>query len=179
MIRLVPRAQPSRAMSLASPLVALALTVLVGVVLFAALGKDPLKALQVFFYEPVKNGYALAELSIKAVPLVLIALGLSVCYRSNVWNIGAEGQFLVGAIAAGGLAMWVTTADVALSRWAFFPLLVLAGAAGGAAWAAVRGPAPRSTRARTRSPSSSSTSTAGAPRESGPRSASEPPRGSA
>jgi general nucleoside transport system permease protein len=98
MMRLVPRPQPSKAMSMASPLIALAITVLVGVVLFSVLGKDPLKALQVFFIEPVKNGYALSELSVKAVPLVLIALGLSVCYRSNVWNIGAEGQFVLGAI---------------------------------------------------------------------------------
>src|SRR5574343_564751 len=130
MIRLVPRAQPSRAMSLASPLVALALTVLVGVVLFAALGKDPLKALQVFFYEPVKNGYALAELSIKAVPLVLIALGLSVCYRSNVWNIGAEGQFVLGAIAASWVAM---QAGPETSRWIVLPVLA-AGVLGGMAW---------------------------------------------
>jgi simple sugar transport system permease protein len=130
MIRLVPRAQPSRAMSLASPLVALALTVLIGVVLFAALGKDPLKALQVFFYEPVKNGYALAELSIKAVPLVLIALGLSVCYRSNVWNIGAEGQFVLGAIAASWVAM---QAGPETSRWIVLPVLA-AGVLGGMVW---------------------------------------------
>jgi ABC-type uncharacterized transport system permease subunit len=69
------------------------------------LGKDPVRGLQVFFVEPVKSLYALSELSIKATPLILIALGLAVCFRSNVWNIGAEGQFVVGALAAGWVAM--------------------------------------------------------------------------
>src|SRR6185295_7179087 len=86
-------------------LLALLITVLVGITLFALLGKDPLRGLQVFFVEPVKSAYALSELSVKAVPLVLIALGLAVCFRSNVWNIGAEGQFVVGALAAGWVAM--------------------------------------------------------------------------
>ena len=101
MLRLEARPQPSKWMSLASPLLALALTVVIGVALFMLLGKDPLRGLQVFFVEPVKSLYALSELSIKATPLILIALGLAVCFRSNVWNIGAEGQFVVGALAAG------------------------------------------------------------------------------
>jgi hypothetical protein len=89
---------------LASPVLALAITV-VGVFLFWALGKDPVKGLQAFFVEPLKNAYALSELSVKAVPLVLIGLGLAVCFRSNVWNIGAEGQFVLGALAGGWVAM--------------------------------------------------------------------------
>jgi len=133
MIRLVPRPQPSKLMSFASPLIALAITVLVGVVLFTVLGKDPLKALQVFFIEPIKNGYALSELSVKAVPLVLIALGLSVCYRSNVWNIGAEGQFVLGAIFASGVAM---QAGPETSRWVVVPVLA-AGVLGGMVWSGI------------------------------------------
>src|SRR5688572_19413734 len=105
MLKLEVRPAPSRVMSIASPLLALAITVVLGVVLFLLLGKDPLRGLQVFFVEPVKSGYALSELALKATPLLLIALGLSVCFRSNVWNIGAEGQFVVGAICAGGVAM--------------------------------------------------------------------------
>ena len=62
------------------------------------LGKDPLRGLQAFFFEPIKSWYALSELAMKATPLLLIALGLAVCFRSNVWNIGAEGQFILGAI---------------------------------------------------------------------------------
>ena len=95
-------------MSIASPLLALAITVVIGTILFVLLGKDPLRGLAVFFVEPVKSAYALSELAMKATPLMLIALGLAVCFRSNVWNIGAEGQFVVGAIAASGIAMLAT-----------------------------------------------------------------------
>ena len=97
MFKLEPRPAPSKLLTFASPLIALAITVIVGVILFASLGKDPLAGLQVFFVEPLKSGYALSELSLKATPLVLIALGLSVCFRANLWNIGAEAQLYAGA----------------------------------------------------------------------------------
>jgi ABC-type uncharacterized transport system permease subunit len=133
MLRLEVRPQPSRAMSLASPLIALAVTVVVGVLLFALLGKDPVKSLSMFFVEPLKSAYALSELSVKAVPLILIALGLAVCFRSNVWNIGAEGQFVVGALAAGWVAM---QAGPESSRWIVL-LILLAGMLGGMVWAGI------------------------------------------
>jgi general nucleoside transport system permease protein len=130
MLRLEVRAQPSRLMSLASPLIALTLTVVIGVVLFVVLGKDPVRGLQMFFVEPMRNAYALSELSMKAVPLVLIGLGLALCFRSNIWNIGAEGQFVVGALAAGWVAM---QAGPESSRWIVLPIL-LAGVLGGMVW---------------------------------------------
>ena len=136
MLRLEARPQPSKWMSLASPLLALALTVVIGVVLFVLLGKDPLRGLQVFFVEPVKSLYALSELSIKATPLILIALGLAVCFRSNVWNIGAEGQFVVGALAAGWVAMQAGPELAWMGRGIVLPIL-LAGVLGGMAWAAI------------------------------------------
>src|SRR6186713_3554017 len=105
MLRLETHPEPSRAMSMASPLIALAITVVIGTCLFLLLGKDPLRGLAVFFVEPVKSVYALTELAVKATPLLLIALGLAVCFRSNVWNIGAEGQFVLGALVAGGVAL--------------------------------------------------------------------------
>jgi len=135
MIRLEARPLPSGLMSLLAPVIALLVTVAAGGALFAALGKDPVQALSVFLLEPFNGLRALTELGLKATPLVLCSLGLALCYRSNVWNIGAEGQFLMGAVGGGGLALWVTTAGIDLPRGAFFPLLVLAGAAGGAAWA--------------------------------------------
>ncbi len=104
MLRLEARPQPSRAMSIASPLIALALTVVIAGVLFVVLGKDPIRGLSMFFVEPLRNVRGLTEVALKATPLVLCALGLAVCYRANVWNIGAEGQFLLGAIVAGGVA---------------------------------------------------------------------------
>ena len=133
MLRLESRPQASKVWSYASPLLALAVTVVIGVILFAALGKDPWRGLQMFFWEPLKSSYALGELMVKATPLLLIALGLAVCFRSNVWNIGAEGQFIMGAICAGGVAL---LAGKDTGRWIVLAVL-LAGVLGGMAWAGV------------------------------------------
>ena len=103
----------------------------IGVLLFAALGKDPVRGLQVFFWEPIKNTRALSELMVKATPLLVIALGLAVCFRSNVWNIGAEGQYVIGAIFASGVALM---ADKGSSGWIVLPILI-AGVVGGMVWA--------------------------------------------
>src|SRR5688572_9491855 len=128
-MRLEIRPQPSSFWSYASPVLALLITVLIGVALFVALGKDPVKGLQVFFWEPIKSPYAIGELLVKATPLLIIALGLAVCFRSNVWNIGAEGQFVMGAIAAGGVAL---LADKDTGRWIVVAIM-LAGVLGGMA----------------------------------------------
>ncbi|GAB1386542.1 ABC transporter permease [Melaminivora sp.] len=133
MLKLEARPQSSRAWTYLSPVLALAITVVIGVLLFSLLGKDPLRGLQAFFWEPIKSGYALGELAVKATPLLLVALGLAVCFRSNVWNIGAEGQFVIGAISAGGMAL---LADKGTGGWIVGAVL-LAGVAGGMAWAAI------------------------------------------
>ncbi|HEY8973757.1 MAG TPA: ABC transporter permease [Burkholderiaceae bacterium] len=133
MLRLEARAAPSRAMSLLSPLLALAATVVIGIALFALLGKDPARGLAMFFVEPFRGAYAVSELCVKATPLMLIGLGLAVCYRANVWNIGAEGQFVLGAIAATWVALQATPDT---GHWIVVPIL-LAGVAGGMAWAAI------------------------------------------
>ena len=131
MLKLELRPQASRWWSYGSPLLALAITVLIGIALFVALGKDPVRGLQVFFWEPIKSPYALGELMVKATPLLLIALGLAVCFRSNVWNIGAEGQFVMGAIGAGGVAL---LAGPETGVW-IMPVVLLAGVLGGMVWA--------------------------------------------
>ncbi len=133
MFKLEQRPQPSRIWTYAAPVLALALTVGIGVLLFMLLGKDPVKGLQAFFWEPIKSAYALGELAMKATPLLLIALGLAVCFRSNVWNIGAEGQFVLGAIAAGGVAL---LADKNTGAW-IVPALLVAGVLGGMLWAGI------------------------------------------
>jgi len=133
MLKLEARPEASRVMSIASPLLALAITVVIGTILFVLLGKDPLRGLAVFFVEPVRSVYALTELAMKATPLLLIALGLAVCFRSNVWNIGAEGQFILGAIFASGVAM---QAGPETGRWIVVPVL-LAGVLGGMVWAGI------------------------------------------
>ena len=130
-LKLEARAQPSQFWTYGSPLLALLCTVVIGVVLFALLGKDPVRGLQVFFWEPIKSSYAVGELVVKATPLLLIALGLAVCFRSNVWNIGAEGQYILGAIAASGVAL---LADKTTGGWIVVPLL-MAGVLGGMVWA--------------------------------------------
>ena len=133
MLKLEARPDPSKVMSVMSPVLALAITVVIGTALFMLLGKDPLRGLYVFFIEPLRSVYALTELAMKATPLILIALGLAVCFRSNVWNIGAEGQFVVGAIAAAGVAM---LADKDTGRWIVAAVLV-AGVLGGMVWSGI------------------------------------------
>jgi ABC-type uncharacterized transport system permease subunit len=134
-MRLEARAAPSAAMSWCSPLLALLLTVLCGALLFIALGKDPVAGLAVFFWEPMKDVRGLSELGVKVAPLLLIAVGLAVCYRANVYNIGAEGQFVVGAVSGGWAALYFD--DGGASGAAVTALVLLAGMAGGMAWAGV------------------------------------------
>ena len=138
-LRLERRLEPSRWMTWVSPLLALALTTALAGLLFALLGKEPIRGLSMFFIEPLANGRLIAEVMLKATPLVLCALGLAVCYRSNVWNIGAEGQFLLGAIFSSGFALWWGGAGegATVARGVFSPLALLAGMVGGMVWAAM------------------------------------------
>ncbi|MDI9334871.1 MAG: ABC transporter permease [Cytophagales bacterium] len=133
MLKLIARPAPSRVWTYASPLLALVITVLVGLTIFSLLGKDPVRGLTMFFWEPIKSGYAIGELLVKATPLLIIALGLSVCFRSGVWNIGAEGQFVMGAIVASWVALG---ASKETGAW-IIPALLLAGILGGMFWAGI------------------------------------------
>jgi simple sugar transport system permease protein len=133
MLKLEARPESSSVWTYASPLLALLATVIIGALMFTALGKDPVRGLEMFFWQPVHNAYALGELMVKATPLLIIALGLAVCFRSNIWNIGAEGQYIIGAIFAGGVALM---ADAGTSRWIVVPIL-LAGVVGGMLWASL------------------------------------------
>jgi simple sugar transport system permease protein len=128
------RAKTPLAMQIASPLIAVALTLVSAVVIFIALGQDPVRALHAYFISPVSDAWGLQEVAVKATPLVLIAVGLALCYQSNNWNIGAEGQLLMGAMAG----TWVAIATHGTSNgpWVL-PAMLLAGALGGAAFAAI------------------------------------------
>jgi general nucleoside transport system permease protein len=95
------RAERSARMALLSPVLAILLTVIAGAIIFALRGIDPLHGLSVYFIEPVTHLWSLQQLIVKATPLVLIGVGLAVCYTANVWNIGAEGQLTAGAILGG------------------------------------------------------------------------------
>jgi general nucleoside transport system permease protein len=132
-LRLEPRAQSSRLATYLSPVLAVVLTLIAGAVLFALLGHDPLTAYQAFFVQPVSTLYGIGELGVKGAPLILCAVGLAIGFRANVWNIGAEGQFIVGAICGGGVGLFC---EPTLGP-ATLPLMFVAGAIGGLLWAAV------------------------------------------
>ena len=131
-----PRAKPSGLMNYLTPLLAVALTMLAGAALFAGLGKDPLVAILTIFWEPLFGEFAFyyrPQLLIKGAPLVLIAIGLSLGFRAGIWNIGAEGQYILGAICGAGVALALYPLDTVF----LFPMMVLAGAFGGFAWAMI------------------------------------------
>jgi general nucleoside transport system permease protein len=128
------RAERSATIAITSPLIAIALTLVTMAVLFAILGKNPITALNVYFVEPLTDSYSLIEIAVKATPLVMIAVGLSLCYIANVWNIGAEGQFLIGAVCGSWIA--VKTQGTDAGAWVL-PAMLVAGAVGGALYALI------------------------------------------
>jgi ABC-type uncharacterized transport system permease subunit len=132
-IRLIPRREPLKSMMVWAPFMALALTLCTGMLVFSVLGKNPWSAYHAFFIEPLSTPNGVSEWLLKASPLCLIALGLSIGYRANVWNIGAEGQMYIGGVFATGVAIACQSIDAA---WVL-PALVLAAALGGALWGAI------------------------------------------
>ena len=127
------RPEIPRSLLYATPLLAVALTVVAGFFIFLAMGHDPFLSLYHFFISPLQSLYGWSELFVKGAPLIMIGVGLAVGFRANVWNIGAEGQLTMGAIAGGvvALAFWGEESFVTL------PLMCLAGIAGGMAYAAI------------------------------------------
>jgi ABC-type uncharacterized transport system permease subunit len=128
------RSERSATIAIASPLIAIALTLLTMAVLFAILGKNPITALEVYFIDPLTDPYSLEEIAVKATPLVMIGVGLSLCYIANIWNIGAEGQFLIGAVCGSWLAVRTNGTDA--GYWVL-PAMLLLGALGGALYAMI------------------------------------------
>lgn len=136
MLKLEKRPQPSKLWTYLTPLVAVICTMIAGGALFAALGKNPIQAIATIFWEPLFGEFAFyyrPQLLIKGAPLILIAIGLSLGFRAGIWNIGAEGQYIVGALAGAGVGL----AFYPLEAWYIFPLMVLAGAFGGWIWAMI------------------------------------------
>lgn len=131
--QLIPRTQQSLAAQLLVPLASIGLTLIAGSIMFLLLGKSPLAAFYAFFIEPLTTRYGIGEVLLKMGPLLLIAQGLAIGFRAQVWNIGAEGQLLLGAIASGAIALQFETSD---SPW-LLPSMVVAGTLAGAGWAAI------------------------------------------
>ena len=136
MLRLEKRPQPSQMWTYATPVLAVVLTMIAGGILFTFLGKDPLVAIRTIFWDPLFSEFAFyyrPQLWVKGAPLVLIAIGLSLGFRAGIWNIGAEGQYIVGALCGAGVAL----ALYPLEAWWLFPAMVIAGAVGGMLWAMI------------------------------------------
>ena len=131
--RLEPRAEFSRPMLYLTPVFAVLLTVVTGAILFSAIGYDGPGTMYAIFVKPLIDSYRWQDLGVKAAPLILIAIGLSAGFRANVWNIGAEGQYVFGALAGTGVAL----ATYDLTGWWILPLMCIAGIVGGMAYAAV------------------------------------------
>jgi ABC-type uncharacterized transport system permease subunit len=131
--RLEKRSEPSQVMLYATPVAAVVLTMIIGTVIFSLMGYDGLGAVREIFLTPLTNSYKWQDLGVKAAPLIIIGVGLSIAYRANVWNIGAEGQYIMGGLAATGVAL----ATYSLSGWWILPLMILAGVGGGALYASI------------------------------------------
>lgn len=136
MLRLEKRPTPSRFWIWATPPLAVVLTMIAGGLMFALLGKPPVEAIRTIFWDPLfsENAwYYRPQLFIKGAPLVLIAIGLSFGFRAGIWNIGAEGQYIIGAICGAAVALAFYPAE----GWYIFPLMVIAGGLGGFLWAMI------------------------------------------
>lgn len=136
MLRLEKRPNPSKLWLYTTPVAAVILTMLTGGLLFALLGADPVVVIRTIFWEPLfgpNANYFLGQLVVKATPLILIAVGLAMGFRAGIWNIGAEGQYIIGAVvgASVGLAFFPTESRL------IFPVMVIAGALGGWLWAMI------------------------------------------
>ena len=131
MLTLEKRPSDSQTMSYLSPLLAIMLTLLSGALLFTAMGKDPLASLYTFFVSPLSDLYGWTELGTKAGPLLLCAMGLMLCFKAKIWNIGAEGQFILGGLGGGYIALELLEAE---GFWVL-PTVLFFGAVCGMAWA--------------------------------------------
>src|ERR1700712_629539 len=126
-IRLEKRREPSRAMLALTPVAAVVLTMLIGALIFQAIGYDGPRAVKEIFFTPILASYKWSDVGRRAAPLILIALGLCMGNRAKIWNIGAEGQYVVGALGGAGVA---DATQGMTGRW-IVPLMLLAGVAGG------------------------------------------------
>ena len=133
MITLSPRSNISFSLTLLTPIIAIFFTLVMGLIIFSFLGYDPFKSLYYFFIAPVSRPDQVAALAVKACPLILIGSGLVFCYRSNIWNIGAEGQLVFGAIFSG----WLALNFLESNSFLLLPCMMLVAILGGMFWALI------------------------------------------
>jgi simple sugar transport system permease protein len=146
-LKLEKRLEASQTVSVLVPLGSLVLALIFGAMLLLLAGANPLQTyramLEGAFGTPAQwqagDFYALTETFVKATPLMLCGLAVSIAFRMLFWNIGAEGQLVMGGFAAGAVALWLPGLAPWLPTWAFLPLMGLAGVVGGALWGTVPG----------------------------------------
>lgn len=131
--RLIRRDRASTRMAVLAPVLAVAAAVFVNLVLYLVMGKDPGAVFHAMLLEPFLSWASFSEVLLKTGPLLLIAEGLAIGFRAKVFNIGAEGQFILGAIFASAIPVWFPQAT---GGW-IWPAMLILGAIGGALWAAV------------------------------------------
>ena len=137
-IDLEARPQRSTLREILSPVAALVVAIVIGGIVVALMGRSPLTAFDVYFVEPLSQSYSLQAIAVKAAPLILIAVGLAFCYRANLWNIGAEGQFIAGGALGGWLGL--LTHDGAyqtIGSWWILPAMMVFGIIGGIVYAMI------------------------------------------
>src|SRR5690242_19974777 len=132
-LEVIPRGERSKLWTYGSPVLAILLTLVTTLVIFILLGKDPLESLRVMWIDPLTAKRGLSELCVKGAPLIMIAVGLSLGFRANVWNIGAEGQYIMGAIFATGVALHFYEVE----SFPVWVLMIPAGILGGMFWGAI------------------------------------------
>ena len=137
MFKLEPRVEFSPMISFLGPLFSIVLTMIFGGILFFLLGVDPVAAIKMIFWDPLMSEtfaeYSRPQILIKAAPLILIALGLSLGFKANIWNIGAEGQYIMGAIFGATFALSLYPLESVF----IFPAMIIAGIIGGGIWAMI------------------------------------------
>ncbi len=129
MLKIEARGYESRFWRYASPVLALLLTGATSGLIFMAMGRPAGLTVYTFLIAPLLQQDGLQALAVKAAPLIMMGVGLSLAYRANVWNIGTDGQFTLGAICGGGIALAFPDAPAYL----LFPAMVIAGTLGGMA----------------------------------------------
>ncbi|MBI4863485.1 MAG: ABC transporter permease [Candidatus Riflebacteria bacterium] len=129
-MRLVRRDAPSALRSVAAVSVACVIALGLASLIFLALGRNPLEAYRAMVVGAFGSWYGLSESLVRMVPLGLCALGIALAARMGLWNIGAEGQLVAGAIAATWVALFLRPPD-----WSMVWLVALAAACAGALWA--------------------------------------------
>ncbi|GAB6177808.1 ABC transporter permease [Desulfobaculum senezii] len=129
-LHVVKRQEPPRWGSFFIYPAAIVISLGISCLLLAAQGKPPITGMIMLWQGAFGAGYAIEDTILKTVPIFLCSLGVAITFRMQVWNIGAEGQFALGAVGAA----WAALTFPGLPGWQLMPLMFLSSAVAGAVW---------------------------------------------